>query len=765
MTLLLLILLSASHLHAGNTTLTWDPPTTNTDETPLTDLAGYKIHYGTESGNYTETIDIGNVSEYQVNNLTNGATYYFVITAYDRSVPANESGNSNEYLETISSNNQPLANAGGPYSGIEGQSITLDGSGSDDSDGSIDLYEWDINNDGSYDYSSTSATQNHTYAQQGTYTIKLRVTDNLGVTHSTTTTADIADTSPTAGFTGSPTDAISPLQVIFANNSTGYDQPLTYEWDFDNDGATDSTAQNPSYTYPDEGTYSVKLTITDSDGSTNTITRSNYIHVTSPSGPPSARPGGPYSGIEGQSITLDGSGSEDSGGSIALYEWDINNDGTYDYSSTSSTQNHIYAQQGTYTIKLRVTDNSGETDDKTTTADISDSIPVASFTGSPRNGIAPLQLSFVNSSAGHDDPLTYEWDFDNDGNTDSTAPNPSYSYFNEGTYTVKLTVTDSDGSTKTKTRNNYVNVTPSTEGENILGCYDGGNIECLERTDGGNENDNLDTGKPRLDNMEYNFKITVGDASGSAPQYIKLFMTQRSNPSSDDFYGYVMGCSGDYSTGATCSYETKLGPAAVHKFFFEARMSDGTTLRYPDAGHITGPDIKLLEGYNLVGLPRDTIHENLDGISAFGSTSTYRWDADLEYYTKVTIADPVKPGEGYYVDKGSDTLPVHEEFRDLPDAEFMYALKPGWNIISNPYSANVKLSEITIGKGNNTPVAWTEATSNLWMTNAIYFNNGKDWGATYSFETDTEGMLVPWVGYWIYLNMEDDTYYIVIPQP
>jgi PKD repeat protein len=584
LTFLIFILLNAIPLHAGNTTLTWNPPTTNIDDTLLTDLAGYKIYYGIASGNYTQIIDIGNVSTYQINNLTDGLTYYFVVRAYDTS--ANESGNSNEYFETIPVNNPPSANPGGPYTGIEGQSITLDGSGSSDSDGSIALYEWDINNDGTYDYSSASATKSHTYTQQGTYTIKLRVTDNVGATGNTTTTADISDTSPTADFTGSPTDGAAPLSVSFSNNSTGYDQPLTYEWDFDNNGTTDSFNQNPSYSYPDEGTY-----------------------------------------------------------------------------------------------------------------------------------------------------------------------------------TVKLSITDSDGSAKTLTRTNYINVTPSTLGENKLSCYDGGNIECLERTDGGSDSDNLDTGKPRLDNIEYKFKITISDAAGNAPQYIKLYMTQRNNPSSGDFYGYDMVCSGDYSTGATCNHLTKLGPAAVHKFFYEAKMSDGTTLRYPDTGYITGPEIQLLTGYNLVGLPRDIGYDSLDGSLAFGSTSTYRWDADLGYYTKVTITEPVKSGEGYFVYKESDTLPAHEGYGEMPGTEFTYEIKYGWNIISNPYAGNVRLSAIKVRKGSNTPVTWTEATSNLWMTNAIYYNNGIDWGSTLSFETGSEATLVPWIGYWIYLNMADDNYYIVIPQP
>ena len=179
-------------------------------------------------------------------------------------------------------NNPPVADPDGPYTGIEGQTITLEGSGSYDTDGTITLYEWDIDNNGTYDYSSSSSTQNHTYAQDGTYTVRLRVTDNDGATDEATTTADIPDTSPTADFTGSPTSGSAPLTVNFTNNSTGYDRPLSHEWDFDNDGIVDSTDRNPSYTYNTAGTYTVKLTVTDSDGSIDTLIRTNYITVTPP---------------------------------------------------------------------------------------------------------------------------------------------------------------------------------------------------------------------------------------------------------------------------------------------------------------------------------------------------------------------------------------------------------------------------------------------------------------------------------------------------
>ena len=65
----------------------------------MTDLAGYKIYYGTSSGNYRQNVNANNVTTYTVPNLTDGLTYYFAVTAYDTSM--NESGYSNEVMRVI----------------------------------------------------------------------------------------------------------------------------------------------------------------------------------------------------------------------------------------------------------------------------------------------------------------------------------------------------------------------------------------------------------------------------------------------------------------------------------------------------------------------------------------------------------------------------------------------------------------------------------------------------------------------------------------
>jgi hypothetical protein len=68
---------------ADSATLSWQAPDTNTDGTPLTDLAGYYIHYGTDIANLDQLITIPTVEmlNYTINNLA-GGTYYFAVSCY-----------------------------------------------------------------------------------------------------------------------------------------------------------------------------------------------------------------------------------------------------------------------------------------------------------------------------------------------------------------------------------------------------------------------------------------------------------------------------------------------------------------------------------------------------------------------------------------------------------------------------------------------------------------------------------------------------------
>ena len=103
----------------------------------------------------------------------------------------------------------PTADAGGPYAIGEGATLSLNGAGSSDADGSLTSYEWDMGNDGTFEKSEIIAS--YTWADlvaagitdDGSYTLALRVTDNSGAQATDLVTLTIANTAPTfTAFSG-----------------------------------------------------------------------------------------------------------------------------------------------------------------------------------------------------------------------------------------------------------------------------------------------------------------------------------------------------------------------------------------------------------------------------------------------------------------------------------------------------------------------------------------------------------------------------------
>src|SRR5262245_46050982 len=103
----LFVLASASVLRAATVTATWNA-------NPESDIAGYRLLYGTSSGNYTTTIDVGNVTTY-VATVTGGQTYFFVVQAYDTS--GLTSPNSAEVSVNVPAGPAPVLTSLGPTVG------------------------------------------------------------------------------------------------------------------------------------------------------------------------------------------------------------------------------------------------------------------------------------------------------------------------------------------------------------------------------------------------------------------------------------------------------------------------------------------------------------------------------------------------------------------------------------------------------------------------------------------------------------------------
>jgi len=84
----------------GSITISWTPPQARADGSPLTDLAGYHIYYGTASGVYSQTVTVASPSatSYTIANLSAG-TYYVTMRSFDTSNI--ESSSSPEASKTI----------------------------------------------------------------------------------------------------------------------------------------------------------------------------------------------------------------------------------------------------------------------------------------------------------------------------------------------------------------------------------------------------------------------------------------------------------------------------------------------------------------------------------------------------------------------------------------------------------------------------------------------------------------------------------------
>ncbi len=151
------------------------------------------------------------------------------------------------------------------------------------STGDITSYGWDF---GDGIGGSTDVNPVYTYSVPGTYTVTLNATGPGGAGSATTTItvtepATATPEPPTAAFTADVTSGAAPLDVQFADQSTG--DVASWSWDF-GDGGT-SADQNPFYTFNTPGDWTVTLTVTASDGVT-TSTDQEIISVVAGGPPP-----------------------------------------------------------------------------------------------------------------------------------------------------------------------------------------------------------------------------------------------------------------------------------------------------------------------------------------------------------------------------------------------------------------------------------------------------------------------------------------------
>jgi len=202
----------------------------------------------------------------------------------------------------------------------------------------------------------------------------------------------------------------------------------SWSWDF-GDGAGTSSTQNPTYTYLNAGTYTVRLTAGDNLGCSSVITNSVLV---------SPRPGinfsaSPASGCLPLIIQFNNSTSN-----ANSYTWNFG-----DGSATSSQTNplHVYTSSGNYSVTVSASSVSGCTNSQTITNMIQASAtPKAIFSASSSAVCLGDTILFNDASLSNGAIIiSRTWNF-GDGSAPSNQTNPAHAYLNSGSYQVRLTV-------------------------------------------------------------------------------------------------------------------------------------------------------------------------------------------------------------------------------------------------------------------------------------------------------------------------------------
>lgn len=315
------------------------------------------------------------------------------------------------------------------------------------------FYQWDFG-DGTSRVNGTLHPQ-HTYLDDGEYTVRVRVTDNDGGVGEDYFVVEVANLPPQVE--AGPDQLVDEGQPVTfqaqATDPSDFDT-LNYFWDLDFDGQTfspDVTGPEASTTYadgPDE--VMVALVVRDEDGGETLDTLKVAVNNSPPAIVSVSDDGAVGEGfpltlvVEATDVVAD----------VLTYAFDWDNDGLFDNVNQPDTVSYIWYQQGNHTIGIRVDDGDGSPVFTTTTVATFNLPPVAvantvsvalegdsiTFDGSESTDPG---INAADPADPANDRLTYQWDF-GDGLT-ASGPVVNHGYANNRVYTGTLTVTDESG--------------------------------------------------------------------------------------------------------------------------------------------------------------------------------------------------------------------------------------------------------------------------------------------------------------------------------
>ncbi|MGC4034414.1 MAG: PKD domain-containing protein [Chitinophagaceae bacterium] len=422
------------------------------------------------SGPTSGTITSATAASTTVTGLAQG-TYIFKLTVKDNS--GGSAADSVTITVNAAANQAPVANAGANQTiTLPTSTVTLNGTGSSDADGTIASYAWTKASGPTSGTitSVTSGTTTVTGLVQGTYVFQLTVKDNAGATATDNVTITVnaaANQSPIANAGANQTITL-PTNSVTLNGSASSDPDgtiSTYTWSKASGPATGtiSNTANATTTATNlvQGVYVFKLTV--KDNSNATASDSVIITVNAaPNQAPVANAGANQTiTLPTNTVTINGSASSDADGSIASYTWTKVSGPTSGTitSATSATTTVTGLAQGTYVFLLTVKDDDGATatDNVTITVNAAPNQAPVANAGINQTITLPINTVTLDGTASSDADgsiVSYTWTKTAGGTAtiaNATGSTTSVTNLQAGQYTFQLTVKDDDGATATKT--------------------------------------------------------------------------------------------------------------------------------------------------------------------------------------------------------------------------------------------------------------------------------------------------------------------------
>ncbi|HRJ30927.1 MAG TPA: tandem-95 repeat protein [Cyclobacteriaceae bacterium] len=400
-------------------------------------------------------------ANFSLNDLQLG-TYVFRITVTDNQ-GATASDEVNVFV--FAANQPPVVTAPAD------QTITLPTSTANlnavasDPDGTIASYLWTyISGPASPTLSgATTASLTASNLIQGTYTFRITVTDNEGLTafdEVNVVVQSATNQSPIANAGSNKSITLPTNSTNFTGSGVDPDGTIvSYAWvQITGTAATLSNSTTPTLTVtvPSAGSYTFRLTVTDNDGATGSSNVTLTVNPAAVNQPPIASAGSNQTlTLPVNSTNLNGSGS-DPDGSIASYLWSQISGPAATLANTSfPTASVSNLVEGIYVFRLTVTDNEGLTASAQTTVTVLPAAvnqPPQAFAGPDQVLTLPVNSITLFGSGSDADGIVVSYQWTKQSGPTATLTNTDNATLSvadmvEGIYVLRLTVTDDKGAT------------------------------------------------------------------------------------------------------------------------------------------------------------------------------------------------------------------------------------------------------------------------------------------------------------------------------